>query len=84
MLKRRPPNDLHQMLPQYLGNFIPVQNYKVSESARELLKELIKKIVERRSERIYIMIEVITYWKYGEIPENREIFMYGLKHIETK
>ena len=43
-----------------------------------------KKMVEkRRFERINDIIKCKSYIKYEEIPENKEIFVYGCKHIKT-
>ena len=40
-------------------------------------------IEKRRFERIYIAIESMTYTKYEDISENKEIFIYGFKHVKT-
>ena len=40
-------------------------------------------VVKRRFERIYIMMEVKSYTKYEEFPENKAIFVYGFNYIET-
>ena len=44
-----------------------------------------KKLVEtRRFEGMYKMIESNSSTKYEKNPENKEIFIYGFKQIETK
>ena len=40
-------------------------------------------VEKRRFERIYNSIETMTYTKYADIPENKELFVFGFKHIET-
>ena len=56
MLKRKPPNENHQMLHHYEGKYAPKQNNIDFESAREiLLKEGDKMVVKRRFERIFNM-----------------------------
>ena len=84
MLKRKPPNQYHQMLPYYEGVYEPKQNIIDFESAREILmKEDYKMVEQRRFERMNDMITHKSYIKYEEIPENKEIFIYGYKHINT-
>ena len=84
MLKRKPPNQYHQMLPFYEGVFKPKQNNIDFKSAREILmKEDYKMVEKRRFERINDMITCKSYIKYEDIPENKEIFVYGYKHIKT-
>ena len=57
MLKRKPPNEYHQMLPYYESVYEPKQNIIDFESAREILMKEDYKIVEkRRFERINDMI----------------------------
>ena len=71
MLKRKPPNEYHQMLPYYEGVYEPKQNIIDFESAREILMKEDYKIVEkRRFERINDMITCKSYIKYEDIPEN--------------
>ena len=84
MLRRKPPNEKHQMLPYYEGKYIHRQDNIDFESAREVLMEVDKKMVEkRRIEMIYNAIETLTYTKYEDITENKEISIYGLKHVKT-
>ena len=84
MLKRKPPNEYHQMLPHYVGKYEPKQNKIHFVSAREILmKEDDKKVVKRRFEGIYNAIETMIYTKYEHITENKEIFIYGFKHVKT-
>ena len=84
MLKRQPPNKKHEMLSHYEGVYEPRQNIIQFESAREILmKHDYKVVVNRRFERIYNMIESKTYMKNEDFPENKEIFVYGFKHIKT-
>ena len=40
-------------------------------------------IEKRRFERLYNAIETMTYTKNEDIPENKEIFIYGFKHVKT-
>ena len=47
------------------------------------MEEDYKMIEKRRFERIYDAIESMSYTKYENISENKEIFIYGLKHIKT-
>ena len=84
MLKRKPPNEKHQMLPYFEGNYEPMQNNIDFESAKEILMKADKKMVEkRRFERIYNAIESMTCTKYEDISENEEIFIYGFKYVKT-
>ena len=84
MLKRKPPNEYHQMLPYYEGVYKPKQKIIDFESAREILmKEDYKMVEKRRSERITDIITCKSYIKYEDIPENKEIFIYGFKHVKT-
>ena len=84
-LKRKPPNQYHQMLPHYVGKYEPKQNNIDFESAKDsLMEEDDKMIKQRRFERIYnMMSDFKTYFKYEDIPENKEIFIYSFKHIKT-
>ena len=84
MLKRKPPNQYHQMLPFYEGVFEPKQNNIDFQSAREILmKEDYKMVKKRRFEKINDMMTCKSYIKYEDIPENKEIFVYGYNHIKT-
>ena len=85
MLKRKPPNQYHQMLPHYEGKYDPKQNNIVFESAKDILmKEDYQMIVKRRFERIYIMMmDCKSYIKNEDISENKEIFIYSFKHVKT-
>ena len=84
MLKRKPPNDYHQMLPHYVGKYEPKKNNIDFESAKEILmKEDYKMVEKRRFERINDIMEYKSYIKYEDIPENKEIFIYGFKHVKT-
>ena len=57
MLKRKPPNEKHQVLPHYVGKYEPKQNNIDFETAKELLmKEDYKMVEKRRFERINDMI----------------------------
>ena len=83
-LKRKPPNEYHQMLPHYEGVYEPKQNNINFESAKEILmKEDYKMVAKRRFERIYTALESMDYTKYEDISENKEIFIYGIKHVKT-
>ena len=84
LLKRKPPNEQHQMLPHYVGKYEPKQNNIDFESAKEvLMKENDKMVEKRRFERINDMISYKSYIKYEDISENKEIFIYGFKHVKT-
>ena len=84
MLKRKPPNDYYQMLPHYVGKYEPKKNNIDFESAKEILmKEDYKMVEKRRFERINDIMEYKSYIKYEDIPENKEIFIYGFKHVKT-
>ena len=84
MLKRKPPNEQHQMLPHYVGKYEPKQNNIDFESAKEvLMKEDDKMVEKRRFERINDMISYKSYIEYEDFSENKEIFIYGFKHVKT-
>ena len=85
MLKRKPPNKYHQMLPHYEGKYEPEQNNIDFESAKEnLMKEDNKMIVQRQFERIFnMMIDYKLYTKKEDISENKEIFIYSFNHVKT-
>ena len=85
MLKRKPPNQYHQMLPHYEGKYDPKQNNIDFESAKDILmKEDYKMIVKRRFERIYnMMLDFKSYSKNEDMPENKEIFIYSFKPVQT-
>ena len=72
------------MLPFYGGKYEPKQNNIDFESSTEILmREDYKKVVKKPFERIYDMMECKSYMKIEDVPENKEIFVYGLKHVET-
>ena len=85
MLKRKPPNEKHQMLPYYIGKYEPRHININFESAKNILmKDDYKMIVKRRFERIHnMMLDCKSYTKNEDIPENKEIFIYSLKHVKT-
>ena len=85
MLKRKPPNQYHQMIPHYVGKNEPKQSIIDFESAKDILmKEDDKMVVKRRFERIYhMMMDFKSYIKYEDIPENKEIFIYSFKPVQT-
>ena len=85
MLKRKPPSQYHQMLPYYVGKYEHKQNNIGFESAKDILmKEDYKMVVKRRFERIYnMMLDFKSYFKYEDIPENKEIFIYSFKPVKT-
>ena len=85
MLKRKPPNQYHQMLPHYEGKYDPKQNNIDFESAKKvLMKKDYKMIVKRRFERIYhMMMDSKSYTKNEDTSENKEIFIYSFKHVKT-
>ena len=84
-LKRKPPHEKHQMLPYYVGKYELMQNNIGFESAKEILmKEDNKMVVQRRLERIFnMMMDCKLYTKNEDISENKEIFVYGFKHVKT-
>ena len=84
MLKRKSANEYYHMLPHYEGKYELKQNKIDSESAREILmKEDGKMAVKRRFDWTNNMIESKSYNKYEDIPEIKEKFIYGFKHIKT-
>ena len=85
MLKRKPPNEKHEMLPNYKGEYDPKQNNIDFESAKDiLLKEDGKMIIKRRFERIRnMMMDFKSYIKYEDISENKEIFIHSFKPVQT-
>ena len=85
LLKRKPPNQYHRMLPHYVDKYEPKQNIIDFESAKDILmKEDDKMVVKRRFERIYnMMMDFKSYIKYEDIPENKEIFIYSFKPVQT-
>ena len=85
MLKRKPPNEKHQMLPCYEGIYESKQKNIDFESAKKfLMNEDYKMVEKRRFERINDMITYKSYIKYEDFPENKEIFIYGFKHVKTE
>ena len=85
MLKRKPSNQYHQMLPYYVGKYEHKQNNIDFESAKDILmKEDDEMVVKRRLERIYnMMVDFKSYIKYEDIPENNEIIIYSFKPVQT-
>ena len=84
ILKRRTPNEKHEMLPYYVGKYEPKQNNIDFETAKKvLLEEDYIMIVKRRFERIRNMMDYKSYTKNEDISENREIFVYSFKHVKT-
>ena len=84
MSKRKPPNEYHQMLPCYKGKYEAKQINIDFESAKNILmKEDYKLIEKRRFERINDMISFKSYIKYEDVSKNKEIFIYGFKHVKT-
>ena len=79
MLKRKPPNEYHQMLPHYEGIYKPTWNIIDFESAREVLMEWLWKDVLRG----YVKwCSVNRTWK-TKIILKMKILVYGFKHIKT-
>ena len=72
------------MLPHYVGKYEPKQNSIDFESAKEIImKEDNKMVVQRRFERIInTMLDFKKYIKYEDILENKEVFIYSLKHVK--
>ena len=65
-------------------NTNPKKNNIDLESAKEILmKEDYKMVEKRRFERINDIMEYKSYIKYEDIPENKEIFIYGFKRVKT-
>ena len=84
MLKRQPLTEYHQTLLSYIGEYEHRENIADFESARDFLMKADEKIVEKKQiERIYNLIQPLTYMKHEEVPENKEILFYGFKHIKT-
>ena len=83
MLKRKPPNYYCQMLPWYVGEYIPRRNITDFEPAREILmRNDDKMVVKKQFDRIYKMMEVDSYTKCEKNPENKEIVTYGFKQTQ--
>ena len=40
-------------------------------------------VVKRRFDRIFNMMDCESYMKNEDIPENKDIYVYGLKHNKT-
>ena len=85
MSQRKPPNEYHQMLPHYVGKYEHKQNNIDFDSAKDILmKEDDKMVVKRRFERIYnMMMDFKSNIKNEDIPENKEIFIYSFKPVQT-
>ena len=81
ILKRKPPNEYHQMLPHYEGVYKPKQNNIDFESAREFLikKKDYKMVATRRFGRIYNMMDCSSYIKNEYISENKELIFLWIK-----
>ena len=77
MLKRKPPNEYHQMLPHYVGKYEPKQYNIDFESAKEILmKADDEMVVKRRFERIINnMMDFKSYTKNEDV--------YSFKHVKT-
>ena len=73
------------MLPHYVGKYEHIQNINDFESAKiVLMKEDYKMIVKRRFESIYnMMLDFESYSKNEDKPENKEIFLYSFKPVQT-
>ena len=85
LLKRKSPNEKHEMLPYYEGNYEPKENNIDFESAKDILmKEDNKLIIKRRFERIRNMMDYESYTKNEDIPENKEIFISSFKYVKTE
>ena len=85
MLKRKLPNEYHQMLPQYVGEYEPRRINIDFESTKESLMAADNKmLVQRRSERIFnVAMDCKSYTKNEDISENKDIFVHGFKHVKT-
>ena len=84
MLKKQPLSEYHQTLLYYIGEYEHRENITDFEAARDFLIKTDEKIVEKRQfERLYNMIQSLTYMKHEEVPENKETIIYGFKHIKT-
>ena len=72
------------MLPRYEGVYKAKQIIIDFEPAREnLMKEDYKKVVKRRFKKLNIMMGCKSYIENEDLPENKEIFVYGFKHVKT-
>ena len=84
LLRRKPAKEKYQMLPYQDGEHKPKAKNLEFEPAKDILmKEDYKKFVKRRFERIYNMMECISYMKNEDLPENKEISVYGFTHVKT-
>ena len=72
------------MLPYYIGEFETKLNIIDFVSATEILLTAEKPLIQkRRFERKYSMIICKSYKKNEDIPESKEIIIYGFKHNRT-
>ena len=84
MLKRKPVIEYYQMLPHFEGEYEAKQNNIDFESLKEKFMEADKKmLLERRIERRNKAADSLSYTKYEDIPQNKEKFVCGFKHIRT-
>ena len=72
------------MLPLYEGEYVPKQNSIDFQSAEEILMTVENPMIEnRRFEKKNNMIACTSYIRNYDVPENKEIFIYGFKHVKT-
>ena len=72
------------MLPYYIGEYEPKQDDIDFEPAGEILtREDDKTFVKRRFDGIYNVTDCKSYTKNEDLPDNKEIFIFGFKHIKT-
>ena len=88
LLKRKAPNEKHQMLPYYIGEYEPKQNNIDFETAKEILmKEDNKMVIQRRFERIinkmWILNHILNTRIYLKIKRYLFIHSNMLKQIKS-
>ena len=66
-----------------MGENEPCKNKNAFETAKKVMKEVGKMVSKRRFERIYIWFSCESYMKHKDVPEFKEKFVHGIKHIET-
>ena len=83
MLKRKTANEFYQMLPYYEGKYEPRRNRIAFESAKVILLTAETPMFEkRRIERIKDMKTCKSHMKSQDVPENKELLIYGFKHFK--
>ena len=80
VLRGKSAKEYHQILPWYVGEYKPKTSITDFEAAKEVLLTSEKSMIgNRRFERINKLISCKSYIKSEDVPENKEIFVYGFK-----